>query len=157
MITSAVLAMCLNSAIAHEGFSPKAHKDLHGTTAIGYGYNLSYNVLHLDKKTVSKFKRYGISERRAKQLATQVCSQVKEGLEAKYEWFNGLDNARALVMLDMGYNLGLEGLGEFDRTLRYIKLGKTSMASVEMLRSRWARQVGYRAKELSKIMKVGSV
>lgn len=152
-----LLAMCLNGAMTHEGFSPKAHRDSHGTLAIGYGYNLTYNQLNLDKKTILNFKRKGISELRARQLATNVCLNVKEGLEAKYEWFNGLSNARALVLLDMGYNLGLSGLENFDKTLKYMSQGKTTMASNEMLRSRWYKQVGYRAKELAEIMKTNKV
>jgi lysozyme len=156
MISSAILlSMCVNSAIAHEGFSHKAHRDSHGTLAIGYGYNLTYNQLHLDKKEISKFKRNGISELRARQLATNVCLSVKEGLEAKFGWFNGLSNQRASVMMDMGYNLGLGGLTDFDKTLNYVAQGRTTLASKEMLHSRWARQVKGRAVRLAEVMKTG--
>lgn len=157
MIASVLLSMCVNSAIAHEGFSAKVHRDSHHTLAVGYGYNLTYNQLKLDKKTVSNFKRNGISEHSARQLVTKVCLQVKDGLEAKYEWFNTLSNPRAMVLLDMGYNLGLGGLDEFDKTMVHLKMGRTTMASAEMLRSKWAKQTKSRAIELAQVMKTGKV
>lgn len=155
MITATLLSMCLNGAMAHEGFSARAHRDSHGTLAIGYGYNLTYNQLNLDRKTISNFKRNGISKARARQLATQVCLQVKNGLEAKFEWFKDMNTARASVMMDMGYNLGVGGLDNFNKTLRYLSKGRYAMASNEMLNSRWSRQVKGRAKELAQIMRVG--
>ena len=148
--------MCVNSAITHEGFSHKVYKDKSGYS-IGYGYSLTHNPLHLNKKQLSEFRRNGISETSARQLVTKVCAKVKDGLQAKYEWFNTLSNPRAMVLLDMGYNLGLGGLGDFNKTMVHIKMGRTTMASAEMLRSRWAKQVHGRSRELSEIMKTGKV
>jgi len=156
MITSVLLSMCMDSTIAHEGFSNKVYKDANGYS-VGYGYSLTHNPLQLTKKELSNLKNNGISEASARHLVTKVCVQVKDGLEAKYAWFNGLSNPRAMVLLDMGYNLGLGGLSDFNKTMGYIKLGKTTMASVEMLNSKWARQTHGRAKQLSQIMKTGEV
>jgi hypothetical protein len=146
--------MCVNSVVSHEGFKSHVYKDRHGWS-IGHGYSLTQNPLHLDKKTISNFKRNGISEARSRQLVAKICHQHKDVLDAKYEWFNGLSNARAMVLLDMSYNLG--GIDEFDKTIHYLGLGRTTMASVEMRNSRWARQVNRRSKELSEIMKTGKV
>lgn len=154
MITSALLALCVSSVTSHEGFRHKQYKDTNGWS-IGNGYSLTQNPLHLDKKTIVNFKRKGISEATSRKLVSNVCSQNKQLLEAKYEWFNKLSDARAMVLLDMSYNMG--SIDEFDKTLRYLNVGKTTLASQEMLRSRWARQVRHRAVELSQIMKSGIV
>jgi lysozyme len=151
---SAAIALCVSSVISHEGFRHKQYRDTNGWS-IGNGYSLTQNPLHLDKKTIANFKRYGISELRSHQVVAKVCSQNKQLLESKYEWFNNLSDARMMVLLDMSYNLG--SVDEFDKTLKYIRSGRTTMASVEMLNSRWARQVRGRAKELSQIMKTGLV
>lgn len=154
MITAALLSMCMNSVVEHEGFRHNAYKDNHGYS-IGHGYSLTHNPLHLSKKELSNFKRNGISEERSRQLVARVCVQHNQALESKYKWFNKLSNERAMVLLDMSYNLG--GIDEFDKTLRYLELGKTTMASAEMLRSKWARQVHSRSIELSQVMKTGKV
>lgn len=156
MITSALLAMCVSSAISHEGFSNKVYKDAHGYS-VGYGYSITHNPLQLTKKELSNLKHNGIAEPVARQLVTKVCLQVKDGLEAKYAWFNTLSNPRAMVLLDMGYNLGLGGLSDFNKTMVHLKMGRTTMASVEMLNSKWARQTHGRAKHLSQIMKTGEI
>ncbi|MNR52556.1 hypothetical protein D3C85_1724170 [compost metagenome] len=55
----------------------------------------------------------------------------------------------------MAFNLGVEGLLKFKNTLRLVEIGDYKSASVEMLNSAWARQVGNRAKRLSKQMLTG--
>ena len=57
-----------------------------------------------------------------------------------------------IVLMYMLYNLGLPTLKKFKKTLGYIKDGDWKDASLEMLDSRWARQVGNRATNLSKLM-----
>ena len=46
-------------------------------------------------------------------------------------------------------------LSKFVNTLAHIEEGRYDEASVEMLDSRWARQVGDRAKVLSEMMRTG--
>ena len=56
----------------------------------------------------------------------------------------------------MVYNLGLTRFKGFKKTIGFIELGEYDLAATEMLDSKWARQVGKRAIELSHMMKTGS-
>ena len=56
----------------------------------------------------------------------------------------------------MAYNMGVGGLLGFRKTLGFIEAGDYASASVEMLNSRWATQVGGRANKLSRVMLTGS-
>jgi lysozyme len=49
----------------------------------------------------------------------------------------------------MAYQLGVNGLLGFKKTLRYMSQKDWEKASVEMLDSRWAKQTQKRAEELS--------
>ena len=49
----------------------------------------------------------------------------------------------------MAFNLGVFGLTKFQNTLAFIEAGDYESASEEMLRSRWAEQVGARALDLA--------
>ena len=55
----------------------------------------------------------------------------------------------------MAFNLGVSGLITFKNTLRLISVGHYYEAAEEMLNSKWARQVGYRAEELAEQMRTG--
>jgi len=54
-----------------------------------------------------------------------------------------------MVLIDMAFNLGVNGLLKFKKTLEFIKNGKFINASNEMLNSAWKFQVGQRAYDLS--------
>ncbi len=59
------------------------------------------------------------------------------------------------VLLKMCFNLGIGGLLEFNNTLAFIAAGDWERAANGMLASKWAKQVGRRAIELSELMRKG--
>ncbi len=81
--------------------------------------------------------------------------KVLELRHALYERIYHLTPARQDVIVNMAYNLGLAGLGKFKRMWAAIEAGDFGRAADEMLNSRWARQVGNRALELSEQMRRG--
>lgn len=56
------------------------------------------------------------------------------------------------VLINMGFNLGVAVLLKFKKTLNFIGQRRFDIASVEMLDSKWADQVGPRALRLSKVV-----
>lgn len=70
-------------------------------------------------------------------------------------WWRELDDVRQRVLLDMGFNLGVWGLMKFRKTLGHVQAHNFEHASIEMLDSKWAEQVGGRAKALSQMMRTG--
>ena len=55
----------------------------------------------------------------------------------------------------MCFNMGIGSLAGFKNTLAMIQAGDYAGASENMLKSKWAVQVGNRATELAQIMKTG--
>jgi len=76
-------------------------------------------------------------------------------LEYRLPWFTELDEVRQAVLVDMGYNLGIDGLLKFKRTLGSVESGNYANAAIQMLESKWATQVGHRAERLSDMMETG--
>tara|TARA_R100001460_G_C3417066_1_gene160404 strand:- start:237 stop:416 length:180 start_codon:yes stop_codon:yes gene_type:complete len=57
--------------------------------------------------------------------------------------------------MDMAFNMGVPRLCKFKNMWAAIHDGNYEIASLEMMDSRWARQVGSRAVKLSDAMKAG--
>ena len=141
----------------HEGFRSKVYKCTAGKDTIGYGYNIAANPLRLPPNEIKSFYEVGISVVRAEQLLKQCCNQVESSLSKELDFYDNLDLNTKYVLLNMAYNLGVQGLLGFKTTLGLIKQGKYNEASVQMLNSKWAEQVKGRATELSTILRTGKI
>jgi len=124
----------------HEGLRLKPYRCSAGKLSIGFGRNLD---------------DVGISVIEADSLLENDVYNVRQGLEGRLPWFDGLDDVRQAVLVDMAYNLGIVGLMGFRRTLEHVQAGRWSDAAREMLDSKWATQVGARANRLATMMETG--
>lgn len=70
-------------------------------------------------------------------------------------WFGRLDDVRCGVLLQMVYQLGLDGVLKFTETLRALEAGEYTVASLAMLQSAWARETPARSQRLADLMKTG--
>ena len=70
-------------------------------------------------------------------------------------WYGRLDDVRQRVLVNMAFNLGIAGLLGFKNTLAMIERGDYAGAAKGMLASKWAGQVGERAKRLATMMETG--
>lgn len=123
----------------HEGLRLRPYQCTAGKTTIGYGRNLD------DK---------GISQGEAELMLVADLTECETDLEG-FPWWERLSDNRKAALIDMRFNLGGAGLRQFKAMLVCIALGDYAGAAREMLDSRWARQVGNRADELSKLMREG--
>jgi lysozyme len=123
----------------HEGLRLKPYECTAGKLSIGYGRNLD---------------DMGISEVEAMVMLRNDIEQCYQELEM-FSWFSDLDQVRQEALVDMLFNLGLPTFLEFKKTLKFVAEGKYSQAAEEMLRSKWADQVGDRAKELAYMVDTG--
>ncbi len=130
----------------HEGTGPvengrmMPYKDSEGLLTIGYGRCI---------------ERVGISLAEGELMLDHDIVTAMSGCVRSFPWFTPLDPARKAVIVDMVFNLGLDGFKKFKRTIRHIEDGDYSAAAEEMLDSRWAKQVKGRADELSEMMRTG--
>lgn len=76
-------------------------------------------------------------------------------LHTRLSWFQNLDDARKGVLLNMAFQLGVDGLLGFKRTLDLVRDGKYENAAAAMLESRWAEQTPARAKRMADQMRSG--
>lgn len=123
----------------HEGLRLKPYRDTVGKLTIGYGRNLE------DR---------GITEDEAGFMLDNDIDEVVAELE-RMPLYLSLDSVRQVVLANMAFNLGLPRLLQFSRMLGALQEKHWDRAADEMLNSRWARQVGDRALELSEIMRRG--
>lgn len=124
----------------HEGLRLKPYVDTTGHLTIGYGRNLD---------------AIGITTDEAAYLLNSDIDRAVKGLLAHLPWVLDLDTVRQSVLVNMAFNLGLQGLLTFQSTLKAIQQGRYSAASDAMIDSTWAHQVGARAVELAAQMKTG--
>ena len=127
--------------VRHEGLRLKPYRCSAGKLTIGIGRNLD---------------DCGITQSEAYVMLINDIMNCEKQLQAKIpDIYNGLDEVRKSVLLNMCFNLGISGLLGFKNTLEFIKVGDWERAANNMLVSRWAKQVGRRAIELSELMRKG--
>jgi lysozyme len=72
----------------------------------------------------------------------------------RFNWFEGLSYARKTALCDMVYNLGLSRFMGFKKLIAALSEGDYDTAATEMLRSKWAVDVGHnRSTTLSEIVR----
>ncbi len=125
----------------HEGFRPTIYKDTVGKWTIGYGRNLS---------------DVGITMDEAETLLENDMEIAIAAAESIFEGFDTLNDTRKAVLANMAFNLGQARLGKFTKLIKAIHDGDFKEASVQMLDSAWAKQVGNRAINLAKMMSDGN-
>ena len=63
-----------------------------------------------------------------------------------------ISEARQGVLIEMCFNMGIYNLLKFEKMIRALRLEDYKSASLQMLDSKWAKQVGQRAHRLAVIM-----
>jgi lysozyme len=124
----------------HEGERLMPYVDTVGKLSIGVGRNLADKGIRKDEMELM--------------LANDLREAESELLRI-FPWAAGLDPVRFYVLEDMVFNMGAPKVQGFVNTMRMVKDGEYEKASVAMLQSKWATQVGNRARRLSKMMRTG--
>lgn len=119
----------------HEGEKLNLYRCTAGKLTIGVGRNLEAK---------------GISKR-----VSDICLEedIVEAYSAlsRFKWFTELSPIRQDVIVDMAF-MGVARLLEFKKMISCLGAKNYEGAAREMLESKWASQVGDRAKELAEMM-----
>ena len=126
--------------IKHEGVMLVMYHDSEGIPTIGVGRNLE-RVPAISRDEAMYLLDNDIEDAR-NDLATLLPGLM-------------IDHVRKDVLVDMVFNLGVTRFSKFKRMIAALKDGDYKRAAVEMLDSKWARQVGKRAQELARMMVTG--
>ena len=132
--------------LRHEGIELKLYKCPAGKWTIGVGRNLE------DR---------GITEEEALYLLRNDIEISINELMLAFPWFSRLDEGRQMALVDLHFNLGLNTLKSFKKTLRLMEAaieGKVSWSEVssELLNSKWADQVGHRSQTIANMIEGGT-
>lgn len=130
--------------VRDEGLRFKPYRCTAGKLTIGIGRNL-------DDRGITKAEAFAL-------LENDIDSCIAD-LDGALAWWRKLDEVRQEVLINMCFNMGIgsssRGLLSFKNTLRMIESGDYAGAAAGMLNSRWATQVGARARRLSEQMRTG--
>ena len=130
----------LEQLVAHEGMKTTVYRCPAGRLTIGVGRNL---------------EDLGITPDEAMILLANDVERCCAELDLTGPWWRALDDVRQRVLVDMVFNLGIRRFLGFKKMLRHVGFQAWDLAADEMLDSRWADQVGMRAKTLSDMMRSG--
>lgn len=127
-----------------EGEEPCVYKDSLGFWTIGIGRLVD------DRKPGAGLR----PDEMAYMLNNDIDDRI-EALTRKLPWFQDLDDARRGALLNMSFQLGVEGLLKFKHTLALIRDRQYEEAGEAMLESLWAEQTPARAGRMSEQIKTG--
>ena len=135
MITDALIS----SVKRHEGLRLKMYKCTAGKNTIGYGRNLD---------------DVGISADEAELMLKHDLENAE--IDAKrFPVFEKLNQVRKDVLIEMVFNLGYSRLCGFKKMFAALERKDYDEAANQMLDSKWARDVGERARTLAYFMRIG--
>jgi lysozyme len=117
-----------------EGLRLKPYRCTAGRLTIGYGRNLD---------------DAGITAEEAEFLLRNDVRRVSAELDRDMPWWRDLSPGRQRALANMAVNLGLPRLKEFRLMLSALRRGDYEEAARQALDSRWARQVGDRARRIA--------
>lgn len=148
-------AISIREYIKHwEGFRSKPYRCPAGKLTIGYGRNIQDNPLTADEYrlifplyTLSEAMKLlydGINEQQAELLLEHQIRKNRQLLQAN-TWYSDITCVRQIVIQDMCYNLGYEGLKSFKKMIKAIKKADYQQAADEIKNSKYYNQVGKRA------------
>lgn len=126
-----------------EGEVRYAYQDHLGFWTIGVG------------RLIDKRRGGGLSKEEVTYLLKNDINIRHAELQQRITWFHNLDEARQGVLLNMAFQMGVEGLLNFKITLKCIESGKYEEAADNMAQSLWAKQTPVRANRLIKQMITG--
>lgn len=123
-----------------EGCVLHPYRDQVGKLTIGIGRNLD---------------DVGISRDEAEYLLANDIRKAEGAVMKALPWAANMDPIRRAVLVNMSFNMGINGLLGFKNTLEMVRTGRYADAADGMLNSKWAGQVGPRAARLSEQMRTG--
>ena len=125
----------------NEGFSTLPYKDQLGNYTIGYGHLIRKKEITLFKKKLTKSFFQNLFE-----------NDFKIALEDYKKHFNKFSFSQNIkeLIIEMIFQMGIQNVLTFKKTLRHIKKNNKFLASLEMMDSTWYKQTPLRVENLIK-------
>lgn len=127
-----------------EGLRLEAYQDILGVWTIGYGHTGP------EVKKGLKWSQHDADVALANDIGNAVAR-----LAVALPWASGLNDARTRALLQMAFQLGINGLLKFKHMLEALRLSAWDRAYSEALDSDWARQTPARAQRIAGMLRNG--
>jgi lysozyme len=121
-----------------EGYRATPYRDTAGHFTVGYGANLDAGILEPEAAALLQA-----------QIATRATALQS------FRGFQGLDDVRQSVLIELAVNLGVNGLLGFSRMLNAVASGDWQTAHDELLASKAATQLPARYGTLAQMLLTG--
>ena len=137
-----------------EGYRSEPYYCINGYPTVGYGRLLGAKGVPLSTFTQIVYK--AAEEKWMECHAMALGDQLRKDPRFEAAWLQ-CNEVRRAVLISMAYQMGVDGLAGFVNTIRHIERREFDFASLEMLRSKWARQTPERAGRHSEMMASGKL
>lgn len=121
----------------HEGLRLKPYKCTSNKLTIGYGRNI---------------EDVGISIGEAEYLLENDIDRCIKDLNNNLTWFKLSNEWVQVILINMTYNMGINGLLTFKNSLKLLENKQYKQAGIELRKSKWYSQVKNRAEFLINIL-----
>lgn len=129
-----------------EGKVLTSYKDTQGNWTIGIGHFLGPNPIYQNKT---------ITEEQCQQYFEDDFSSAEDIAKACFDGFEGLDGPRKGALVNMAFNMG-KTLSTFHTFLDYLDRGLYKEAAIDLMNTRYAREVPARAKRIAYRIQTGN-
>ena len=129
-----------------EGFRAEAYTDTRGNLTIGYGTDLSFGI--------SRDEGEDLLRSRLDKSLTYLAFRWKPywGWGGRWWPFTGMPSETRRSLLDMSYQLGVNGVLEFTEMLAALERGDCPSAKAAALDSAWHRETPERAVRVTALL-----
>src|ERR1035437_5885142 len=125
-----------------------------GEVLYAYADSLVYLTIGCGRM-IDKRRGGGITPDESDYLLNNDIDRHDNELIRHLPWVTTLDDARHGALVNMVFQLGINGLLEFVNTLNHIQNGEYDQAAQDMMRSAWADQTPKRSQRLADQIRTG--
>ena len=130
-----------NQLIRHEGLRLRPWRDGRGRLTIGV-------ARELEEQGISYQEAHELLEADIARCEAELMNEISE-------IYGSLNEARQIVLVNLCFILGIEGLLNYKQMLSFLAAGDWERAANGLLASRWAKFAGRRALELVEMLRKG--
>lgn len=138
----------------HEGKRNKTYKCSAGKRTIGIGHNIDGKGLPTDIAAY-ELQHGEIADDMIYELLDADISDAISDCKKLYPEFESFTESRRIALIDFLFNIGISTATTFKNTNIAINTGEWGKAADGLLASKYAKQVGGRAKEIAELLRTG--
>lgn len=139
----------------HEGLRLEPYRCTRGKLTIGIGRCIDTNPFTTEELIAIGDWKHGITKAMAYMLCQNDINRCIKELKKEIPFFANLDKERQYALIDLDFNMGWDRLSKFKKMLEALGTGNYKRAAEELLNSKYASQVGKRARRIAILIETG--